>query len=141
MVNETVHILLVEDDEVDAEAVKRGFQKQRIANPILVAPNGLVALEMLRSGQVPRPNMILLDINMPRMNGIEFLQAIRKDDDLRNLVVFMLTTSDDDRDKLAAYDQNIAGYLVKSKVGDGFANMVEMLDCYWRYVELPPEKR
>lgn len=141
MSNETVHVLLVEDDEVDAEAVKRGFQKHRIANPILVAPNGLIALEMLRSGQVPRPYLILLDINMPRMNGIEFLQAIRGDDDLRDSVIFILSTSDDERDKIATYNQNIAGYLVKSKVGEGFVNLVEMLDCYWRYVELPPEKR
>lgn len=141
MSNPAVHILLVEDDEIDAEAVQRAFRKHRIANPITVAANGLIALEILRSGKIPRPNLILLDINMPRMNGIQFLQTIRQDENLRDLVVFVLTTSDDDRDKVATYDQNIAGYLVKSKVGDGFVNLVEMLDCYWRYVEFPPAKR
>lgn len=140
MNNPTVNVLLVEDDEIDAEAVERAFRKHRIANPIIVAQDGLAALELLRTGQVPRPNLILLDLNMPRMNGIEFLQTVRQDKDLHDLVVFVLTTSDDDRDKWEAYDQNIAGYLVKSKVGDGFVNLVEMLDCYWRYVEFPPEK-
>jgi len=135
-----VHILLVEDDDVDAEAVQRAFNKHKIANPIVIAKNGVEALEVLQNGGVPRPNIILLDLNMPRMNGIEFLVAIREDPKLQDLVVFVLTTSDEDRDKCAAYNQNVAGYLVKSKVGDGFINLVEMLDCYWRYVELPPKK-
>lgn len=140
MPNETVHVLLIEDDEVDVEVLQRGFLRHQFTNPILVAPDGIVALEMLRRRGVPRPNMVLVDMNMPRMDGIEFLQAIRKDDDLRDLVIFVLTTSDNERDKVAAYDHNVAGYLVKSKMGEGFDHLMALLGCYFRYVELPPRR-
>lgn len=141
METKTVNVLLVEDDEVDAEAVLRAFKKNRICNPVTVVKNGLEALEVLRNGKCSRPNLVLLDLNMPRMNGIEFLEAVRHDDDLRDLIIFVLTTSDAERDKCAAYDQNVAGYLVKSKVGEDFLHLIEMLGVYWRYVEFPPEKR
>jgi CheY-like chemotaxis protein len=139
----TVNILLVDDDEVDIEAVKRAFKKERISNSIIVAKNGVEALTHLRgNGTAPlnRPFLVLLDLNMPKMNGIELLQEIRDDENLKNSIVFMLTTSDDDQDKLRAYDKNIAGYLVKGNVGKDFVNLVNMLDSYWRYVEFPPEK-
>ena len=142
--SETVQILLVEDDDVDVEGVKRAFTKQRIANPIHVARDGLEALAKLRGSDtepaLARPYLILLDLNMPRMNGIEFLQQLRNDSKLHDSVVFVLTTSDTDRDKVAAYEQHIAGYLVKSKVGEDFVHLVNMLDHYWRYVELPPQR-
>ena len=138
----TVQILLVEDDEIDAEAVRRAFHRLRIANPIHEARNGLEALARLRGtdGAPPleRPYLVLLDLNMPRMNGIEFLHAIRSDPELAHSIVFVLTTSDDDRDKLRAYDKNVAGYLVKSKVGEDFTNLVSLIDHFWRYVEFPP---
>ena len=141
---QTVQILLVEDDDIDAEAVRRAFTKQRIANPIVHARDGVEALEVLRGEngkeKLLRPYMILLDLNMPRMNGIEFLKELRGDSDLHDSVVFVLTTSDADRDKLSAYEQHIAGYLIKSNVGSGFVNLVNMLDAYWRYVELPPDR-
>ena len=139
-----IHILLIEDDEIDAEAIQRAFRKQRIANPFTVVPDGIEALNALRGEagheRVPRPYTVLLDINMPRMNGIEFLQALRQDDELNNSVVFVLTTSDRDEDKVAAYDEHVAGYLLKSRAGSDFLNLIEMLDAYWRIVELPPEK-
>ncbi|MEN1678210.1 MAG: response regulator [Planctomycetota bacterium] len=137
----TVTILLVEDDQIDAEAIKRAFRKARIANPIQVVSDGLAALERLRdkTGEgVSRPFLILLDLNMPRMNGIEFLEELRNDKELHNCVVFVLTTSDDDRDKVAAYDQHVAGYMVKSKAGEDFINLIGLLDHYWRVVEMPP---
>lgn len=136
----TVEVLLVEDDEIDAEALKRAFQKQKIANPIIVAEDGIEALKILRgegNGPVHKPHVILLDLNLPRMNGIEFLEELRADEDLRQSVVFVLTTSDDDRDVLAAYDNQVAGYMVKSRVGEDFVDMINMLDCYWRVIELP----
>ncbi|QDT10869.1 response regulator [Planctomycetes bacterium K23_9] len=142
--NKTVNILLVEDDEIDAEAVMRAMHNQRIANPIVVARDGIEALQHLRgeAGKVPldQPFIILLDLNMPRMNGIEFLQEMRGDPVLKGCIVFVLTTSDADRDKVAAYDQQIAGYMVKSQAGEDFLNLIDIIDMYWRYVEFPPDK-
>lgn len=93
----TVNLLLVEDDEVDVQGLKRAFAKSRIGNPITVARDGIEALEILRgeNGQakLAKPHLILLDLNMPRMNGLEFLEAIRADEDLKTSVVFMITTS------------------------------------------------
>ncbi|MEQ8208468.1 MAG: response regulator [Lacipirellulaceae bacterium] len=142
-IGETVTMLLVEDDEIDAEAIRRAFRKARIANPIEHVQDGLEALELLQgsNGKQPlqRPYLILLDLNMPRMNGIEFLKQMRRDEQLRDSVVFVLTTSDDDQDKLQAYESQVAGYIVKSKAGEDFVNLIGMLDHYWRVVELPPE--
>ena len=81
--------------------------------------------------------MILLDLNMPRMGGLELLNTLRNDPSLETSVVFVLTTSKDDEDKLAAYKQHIAGYIVKEKLDDGFEDLVKLLDHYWRLVELP----
>ena len=130
-------VLLIEDDDIDAKSVERAFKKLKIGNPIIRAKDGVMALELLRDGNVSRPNLILLDLNMPRMGGIEFLAELRQDDNLRNSVVFVLTTSKDDQDKLAAYEKNIAGYIVKENLQLGFSDLVNLLDCYWKIVELP----
>ncbi|GIW79375.1 MAG: two-component system response regulator [Gemmatales bacterium] len=139
--HKTVHVLLVEDDEVDVEAVKRSFQKARIANPLHVASDGDDALNILR-GQggkppLPRPYVVLLDLNMPKRSGLEFLREVRRDPALHDSVVFVLTTSNNENDRTAAYDLNVAGYIPKPKVGEEFLEMVRMLDYYWRVVELP----
>lgn len=136
----TVRVLLVEDNDVDAEGIQRAFQKQKIANPITRAANGEVALQMLRNGEIQRPFLILLDLNMPVMDGIEFLKHLRADPELHDGVVFVLTTSKRDEDKFAAYDLNVAGYMVKSNVGHDFLSLTAMLDNYWRVVELPPAR-
>lgn len=145
MSDDPVTIFLVEDNDVDAEAVRRGLRKNKVANPIRRARDGVEALEMLRSDDpetaVSPPYIILLDIKMPRMDGIEFLEHLRDDPDLRQSIVFVLTTSDDERDKWAAYEKNIAGYILKSRVGEDFVHLIEMLGHYWRYVEFPPERR
>lgn len=133
----TVTILLIEDDEVDVEAVRRGFRKNKIANPFIVAKDGIEALTLLREG-IQHPFLILLDLNMPRMNGIEFLKELRGDPVLKTTIVFVLTTSDDERDRWDAYEQNIAGYLLKAQAGKDFVHVINMLDVYWRYVEFPP---
>lgn len=109
----------------------------RIANPIIRAKDGVEALELLRNGDVRHPYLILLDLNMPRMGGLELLQVIRNDPQLELSVVFVLTTSKDDEDKLAAYKQHIAGYIVKENLDSGFEQLVNMIDHYWRLVELP----
>jgi CheY-like chemotaxis protein len=130
-------ILLVDDDDVDVITVKRAFKKLRIANPIIRAKDGVMALEFLRNGTVPKPYIILLDLNMPKMGGLEMLEELRSDKALHQSVVFVLTTSKDDEDKVAAYNKNIAGYILKEKVQNDFDELVKLLDCYWRIVELP----
>jgi CheY-like chemotaxis protein len=139
-----VSILLVEDDEIDAKAFMRAIQDQRISNPVLRAKDGVEAWETLKgmSGDVPitRPYIIILDINMPRMSGIELLRRIRDDDALRDSIVFVLTTSNDDEDKFEAYNLNVAGYMLKSDMGNSFIRAVELIDKYWRVVEMPVER-
>lgn len=132
-----VTLFLVEDDDVDAMTIERSFLKQRIANPIVRAYDGIEALELLRSNKVSRPLIILLDLQMPRMGGIEFLKELRADEDLSELVVFVLTTSKSEEDMLASYRQHIAGYFVKGKSGEQFLDIVNVLDSYWKVVQLP----
>src|SRR5689334_20680533 len=114
-VMQTVTVLLVEDNDVDREAVRRAFAQHRIANPIRDAADGVAALEILmgtaNEPALARPYLILLDINMPRMNGVEFLQHLRADPKLHDSIVFVLTTSKSEEDKVAAYDLNVAGYI------------------------------
>ena len=137
-----VTLLLVEDDLVDAEAIQRAFRQQRIANPFVVVPDGVEALATLRGQRdvtVPHPYVVLLDINMPRMNGLEFLRALRADPELSRTVVFVLTTSDREEDKVAAYENHVAGYILKSRAGEDFLEVIRLLRVYWRLVEFPPE--
>ena len=136
-----VSILLVEDDKIDAKAFMRAYQAAGICNPITLVHDGVEGweeLKGLRTGTpFPRPAVLILDINMPRMSGIELLQKIRDDEQLRDLVVFMLTTSSDDSDMLAAYDLNVAGYMLKTDLENGFGKTVELLQNYLRTIEFP----
>ncbi|HZK78902.1 MAG TPA: response regulator [Gemmatimonadaceae bacterium] len=136
-----VNLLLVEDDEVDVQGLKRAFAKSRIGNPITVARDGIEALEFLRGEngrpKLSKPHLILLDLNMPRMNGLEFLEAIRADDDLKKSIVFMITTSKAEEDKARAYDQNVAGYIVKQDPANTFLQAVALMEHYWKIVEFP----
>ena len=134
----TVNILLVEDDRVDVMNVRRAFEKSRITIPLHTVRDGEEALEALRSGTVPRERlMILLDLNMPRMNGIEFLRELRSDPDLRHLPVVVLTTSDDERDRLDAWELNVAGYIVKPVTFLSFVEAMNTVNRYWNLVQLP----
>jgi CheY-like chemotaxis protein len=133
-----LNILLVEDDEVDVMNVRRAFRRNNIGNPLFVAGNGVEALEKLRNGEVPAERrLILLDLNMPRMNGIEFLAELRRDPALAATPVVVLTTSNNDRDKVQAYDLNVAGYLVKPVTFAEFAELMATLNKYWTLVEMP----
>jgi CheY-like chemotaxis protein len=133
-----MNILLVEDDEVDVMNVRRAFDRNKIANPVYVAENGLEALRMLRDGTVPRGRrLVLLDLNMPKMNGIEFLRAVRQDPDLVGLSVVVLTTSNEERDKVDAYKLNVAGYLLKPVTFTNFVELTSALNKYWTLVEMP----
>ena len=138
MSNPVLNILLVEDDEVDVMNVKRAFEKNHITNPLFVAGNGLEALEKLRNGEVPQARrIVLLDLNMPRMNGIEFLRQLRSDPALAATPVIVLTTSNNDHDKIEAYNLNVAGYLVKPVTFAEFSELMLTLNKYWTLVEMP----
>ena len=135
-----MNVLLVEDDEVDARIVKRAFREAKISNPLHVVKDGVEALAALRgNGELPfaKPHLILLDLNLPRMNGIEFLAELRADESLRDNVVFVFSTSNSSEDRAKAYQLNVAGYIVKSMDGEGSVDVVTMLDHYWRVVTLP----
>ncbi|WP_459910561.1 response regulator [Desulfotomaculum defluvii] len=138
MRDKNVHILVVEDDDVDIMAIQRAFEKQNITNPLYIARNGLEALAILRDGNIPLPSIILLDINMPKMNGIEFLREIRKDRQLRSIPVVVLTTSDEERDINDAFKYNTAGYIVKPLSLPKFEDAISVLNLYWTLSELPP---
>lgn len=133
----TVSLLIVDDDDIDAMALKRALHKLKLLNPLYRARDGIEAMELLRSGQLPKPYIILLDINMPRMNGLEFLEALRADPELTPTVVFVLTTSKSDEDIMAAYREHVAGYLLKQRVDSDFMQVISLLDHYWRIIELP----
>lgn len=134
-----VTILLVDDDDIDHMAVVRAMKQLRLLNPLVRARDGLEALQMLRQQQVHRPYLILLDLNMPRMNGLEFLEQLRHEAELSSSVVFVLTTSSADEDKVAAYQHHVAGYIVKHHIKDEFISIFNMLENYWRIVVLPPD--
>jgi CheY-like chemotaxis protein len=130
-----VTILLAEDDEVDVKALRWAFDKLKIANPLVVARDGVEAWEMLPT--LPRPYLIITDINMPRMNGIELLRKIRESDEYRDSIVFALTTSNDEQDKIDAYHLNVAGYMLKTDMGTSFQRAISLIDNYWKVVEFP----
>jgi len=142
--NKQINVLLVEDDELDVMNVRRAFTKNNITNPLRVAGNGLEALEMLRGTggapgkAVPKDRrLILLDLNMPRMGGIEFLKELRADPELRATTVVVLTTSDEERDKVEAYNLNVAGYILKPVTLAAFVEIMAALNKYWTLNELP----
>ena len=138
MSNPSLNILLVEDDEVDVMNVRRAFDKNHITNPLFVASNGVEGLEKLRSGEVPQGRrIVLLDLNMPKMNGIEFLRELRSDPALAPTPVVVLTTSNNDRDKIDAFNLNVAGYLVKPVTFAEFSELMVTLNKYWMLVEMP----
>jgi CheY-like chemotaxis protein len=138
MSDRVLNILLVEDDEVDVMNVRRAFERNNVSNPLFVAGNGLEALEVLRGNTMPKERrLILLDLNMPKMNGIEFLQALRADPELSSTPVVVLTTSNDDQDKIDAYNLNVAGYLLKPVTFSNFCERMTTLNKYWTLVEMP----
>ena len=133
-----LNILLVEDDDVDVMNVRRAFDKHHITNPLFIARDGVEALEKLRDSEVPKGRrLVLLDLNMPRMNGIEFLRELRNDPELAPTPVVVLTTSNDDQDKVEAYHLNVAGYLLKPVTFINFCDVMVTLNKYWSLVEMP----
>jgi len=136
-------ILLVEDDEIDRRAIRRAFRENEVDCTITEATNGQEALAVLRGESdetLPRRHLILLDINMPQMDGIEFLRVLRteeSDPSIRDSVVFILTTSAAEQDRTRAYEQHVAGYIVKPDYTNGLTRIVSMLKNYNQLVEFP----
>jgi CheY-like chemotaxis protein len=135
-----VLILVVEDDIVDVMTIKRAFKEAKITNPIEVCKNGLDALEYLKKPSNKRPGIILLDINMPKMNGIEFLQVVKKDNDFKSIPVVVLTTSKAEQDKVETFNLGVAGYMIKPVDYLQFVETVKTIHLYWTLSELPEKK-
>jgi CheY-like chemotaxis protein len=139
--NAALNILLVEDDDGDARALQRAFKKAAILFPIVRAVDGTEALDILKGEngkeKISSPYLLLVDLNMPRMNGLALIESLRADEILRQSIVFILTTSKRDEDKMAAYDLNVAGYIAKATAGEDFLNLVGLVDSYRRIVEMP----
>lgn len=130
-------ILLVEDDEVDVMNIQMAFKKANLLNKVTITSDGQEAVEALRSGEIKKPLLILLDINMPRMSGLEFLRWLRQDETWNLTPVVVLTTSNADRDKVEAYKAGVAGYIVKPiEIGD-FVETVAKIGNYWSICEFP----
>jgi len=132
-------ILLIEDDRVDAMTVERALQEIKITNRLDISGNGEEALAFLRDPENELPCIILLDVNMPRMNGIEFLEVVKQDSVLRSIPVVVLTTSTEERDKVNSFKLGVAGYMVKPVDYEQFVEVVKTIDMYWTLSELPPE--
>ncbi len=130
-------ILLVEDDEVDAMTVRRALKELHVSNPLAQVENGEEALAFLRQPDQVMPCLILLDLNMPVMGGIEFLQAAKNDPLLKRIPVVVLTTSDEQQDKVASFDLGVAGYIRKPVDYQQFVEAVRKIDAYWTLSELP----
>ena len=130
-------ILLVEDDKIDIMTVKRAFKDLKITNPLKITKNGEEALESLNNAENERPCLILLDINMPRMNGIEFLRIIKQDNRLKVLPVVVLTSSKEEQDKFDSFGLGISGYILKPASYEKFVEVIRTINLYWTVSELP----
>lgn len=141
-----VSFLIVDDDVVSVMSMQRMFKKLRLVNPVLVAGDGLEALEILRQANAPEgglqsPFIVILDLNMPRMTGHEFLKEIRDDPNLLDTTVFVMSTSDSPRDIEEAYRAHVAGYILKDGRPDTFRDALELLGTYSEIVRLPSKKK
>ncbi len=130
-------ILLVEDDQVDVMTVKRAFKELKVVNQLTIAGNGEEALDLLRNENNEKPCIILLDLNMPKMNGIEFLKIVKQDDLLKSIPVIVLTTSKEDQDRFASFNLSVAGYMIKPVDFSKFLDMMKAINLYWTLSQLP----
>lgn len=130
-------ILLVEDDRVDAMTVQRALKEINVTNRLDITNNGEEALTFLNNPENEKPGIILLDLNMPKMNGIEFLQVAKNDPDLKRIPVVVLTTSKEEQDKVDSFNLGVAGYMIKPVDYLQFVEVVRTIDLYWTLSELP----
>lgn len=130
-------ILLVEDDTVDVLTIIRSLQEIHVSNDVDVAENGEEGLKKLHAYTYHRPCLILLDLNMPRMGGIEFLQIIKEHTDFKRIPVVVLTTSSDEQDKLESFNLGVAGYMLKPVDYQQFVEVIKTINLYWTLSEQP----
>ncbi len=130
-------ILLIEDDKVDAMTVQRAFKELHVSNAVVHVENGEEALTYLQAPSVQRPCLMLLDLNMPVMNGIEFLQAVKRLPELKRIPIVALTTSDEQQDKVESFELGVAGYMRKPVEYRQFVDIMRTIDAYWTISELP----
>ena len=130
-------LLLVEDDQVDVMTIRRALKEIHVVNPVVHLENGEEALAYLRDPGKERPCIILLDLNMPIMNGIEFLQVVKQDELLRRFPVIVLTTSQEEHDKLNSFNLGVAGYMAKPVNYRQFVEVMRSIDLYWTISEMP----
>ncbi|HWP92702.1 MAG TPA: response regulator [Thermodesulfobacteriota bacterium] len=129
-------ILLVEDDQVDAITVKRALKDLNVTNRLDISSNGEEALDFLKNDRNQKPGIILLDLNMPRMNGIEFLKIAKKDELLKRIPVVVLTTSKEEQDRIESFELGVAGYMIKPVDYLQFVEVMRAIDMYWTLSEL-----
>jgi CheY-like chemotaxis protein len=134
-------ILLVEDDFVDASTAKQALQDLRVRNPVIHKTDGEEALEYLRDQNNDKPAMILLDLNMPRISGIELLQLMKTDAELQQIPVVALTVSKYEQDKLDTFDFGVAGYVIKAVDYDAFLRAMDIIIQYWAWNGLVEKER
>ena len=132
-------VLLVEDDTIDAMTVRRAFRDLKVTNPLVHVVNGEEALDRLHDETSDKPCLILLDLNMPKMNGIEFLGIAKTDPALRKIPVVVLTTSSEERDVVESFRLSVAGYIIKPVDYRSFVDAIRTIDMYWTLSELPVE--
>lgn len=137
MKNSTLPILLVEDDKIDIMTIKRALLELKILNPVFICENGLEALEYLQDPKNNKPGIILLDINMPKMNGIEFLQHRTTIGEIRHIPTVVLTTSKDEQNKVESFNLGVSGYMIKPVDYLKFVEIIKTIDLYWTLSELP----
>jgi len=130
-------ILLVEDDHVDILTIKRALKEIAVSNPVVTRENGEDALAYLRDPASERPCIVLLDLNMPIMNGIEFLHQAKGDEQLKAIPVIVLTTSEEQQDKVNSFNLGVAGYMAKPVDYRRFVEMMRSIDRYWSVSEMP----
>jgi CheY-like chemotaxis protein len=135
--NDKQAILLVDDDEIDIKSVKRAFEELHITNPLNVTHNGEEALDYLRDGKNKKPGLILLDLRMPRMDGIELLKIMKKEDELKIIPVVVLTTSKEEEDKIESFNLGISGYMMKPVSYIDLVEVIRTIKMYWTLSESP----
>jgi CheY-like chemotaxis protein len=130
-------ILLVEDDQVDKMTVVRALKEIHVTNPLVHRENGEEAVHYLQDPASEKPCIILLDLNMPIMNGTEFLKAVKNDDKLKRIPIVVLTTSEEQQDKINSFDLGVAGYMAKPVDYRQFVEVMRSIDAYWTISEMP----
>ena len=134
-------ILLVEDDSIDAMTVERALKDLKVTNQLVHTTDGEEALQYLRDESNKKPCLILLDLNMPKMNGIEFLKVVKADETLKGIPIVVLTTSKEDRDVIESFKLSVAGYMLKAVDYKKFVETIRTIDLYWTLSELIKEEK